>query len=77
MIEIIWDNVLDNRYQCFIKRDGEYFGTLHIWDQNNLKYLHTSQVYLKPRNHIPNVNRAMITEWEDMCMNLIDNYDIR
>jgi hypothetical protein len=44
--QIIWSNVLDNRYNCIVVRNSQHFGQLTIYDNQLNRYLLSKEVRL-------------------------------
>lgn len=73
-MEIIWEAVLDDIYECKVKRTGEGSGHLTLTDIQNTRLLFEKDVQLLYGAKFgPDVDD--VADWMDACANVVDNLE--
>ena len=69
--QIIWESLLDNRYQCQVVRESAYVGTLTITDTEQNTVVYTKAVSLSYEALFgPDMDDVYL--WQTLCVNFID-----
>jgi hypothetical protein len=71
MEEIIWSNILDERYECKVSRNSHYSGQLTIFDNQLKKFLYDEEVRLSFGATF-GPDALDVNEWQDKIIEIVD-----
>jgi hypothetical protein len=69
--EIIWSNVLNNRYDCKVVRNSGYTGQLTVYDNELKHYLYSEEVRLSYGAAF-GPDALDLNEWMNMIEKVVD-----
>lgn len=68
---VVWIDVLDDRYQCYVTRSSTYVGVLYIFDLEAAETIFAKEVSLSyGALYGPDVDDVI--EWQNIIINFID-----
>jgi len=69
--EVVWESVLDDRYDCKVTRNSEYSGQLKVLDNQTKETLYDEEVFLSHGAFFgPDV--ADVADWRDKIVKVVD-----
>lgn len=70
-VEVVWESILDNRYDCKVTRNLEYTGQLKVLDTETNRVLLDEEVYLSYGAFF-GPDASDVADWRDKIVKVID-----
>jgi len=69
--EVIWESVLDDRYDCKVTRNSDYSGQLKVLDTRTNQSLYDEEVFLS-HGALFGPDVADVADWRDKIVKVVD-----
>jgi len=69
--EVVWESVLDDRYDCKVTRNSEYSGQLKVLDTQTKESLYDEEVFLS-YGALFGPDVADVADWRDKIVKVVD-----
>lgn len=70
-VEVVWESILDDRYDCKVTRNSEYSGQLKVLDNQTKEYLYDEEVFLSYGAFF-GPDSADVADWRDKIVKVVD-----